>query len=60
MADKCQLRVPESLLVISRLKEDGRLIIAGDDKQLPPIIKGIYPDLEDKEPLLHRSPEQCR
>ena len=55
MADKCQLRVPESLLVISRLKEDGRLIIAGDDKQLPPIIKGIYPDLEDGEPLLHRS-----
>ncbi|MEQ8221914.1 MAG: DEAD/DEAH box helicase [Candidatus Eremiobacterota bacterium] len=50
-----QLRVPESLLVISRLKEDGRLIIAGDDKQLPPIIKGIYPELEDGEPLLHSS-----
>jgi len=50
-----QLRVPESLLVISRLKPGGRLLIAGDDKQLPPIIKGYYPDPEPDEPLLHRS-----
>jgi predicted RecB family nuclease len=50
-----QVRVPESLLPISRLKEGGRLLIAGDDKQLPPIIKGYYPPVEEDEPLLHRS-----
>ncbi len=50
-----QLRVPESLLPISRLKPDGRLLIAGDDRQLPPIIKGYYPDPAPGEPLLHRS-----
>ncbi|MEQ8189010.1 MAG: AAA domain-containing protein [Candidatus Eremiobacterota bacterium] len=50
-----QLRVPESLLAISRLKAGGRLLIAGDDRQLPPIIKGYYPDPAPGEPLLHRS-----
>ncbi|MEQ8224543.1 MAG: DEAD/DEAH box helicase, partial [Candidatus Eremiobacterota bacterium] len=50
-----QVRVPDSLLVISRLKPEGRLLIAGDDKQLPPIIKGYYPDPAPGEPLLHRS-----
>jgi len=50
-----QVRVPDSLLAISRLKPGGRLLIAGDDKQLPPIIQGSYPTLEKGEPLLHRS-----
>ncbi|HSJ45160.1 MAG TPA: hypothetical protein VK923_10820, partial [Euzebyales bacterium] len=30
------------------------MVIAGDDKQLPPIVAGRYPEVED-EPLLHRS-----
>jgi len=56
-----QMRVPESLLVLSRLKDNGRLLIAGDDKQLPPIIKGQYPDKdeESKGPLLHKSIFEC-
>ncbi|HYF80155.1 MAG TPA: AAA domain-containing protein [Symbiobacteriaceae bacterium] len=50
-----QLRVPESLLAISRLAADGRLLVAGDDMQLPPIVQGAYPAPEPGEPLLHRS-----
>ncbi|MBF0289981.1 MAG: AAA family ATPase [SAR324 cluster bacterium] len=50
-----QVRIPEALLVISRLHQKGRLLIAGDDMQLPPIIKGIYPEAAENEPQLHRS-----
>jgi len=50
-----QVKVAESLLAISRLAPKGRLVIAGDDKQLPPIINGVYPELGPDEPLLHRS-----
>jgi len=34
---------------------DGRLILAGDDLQLPPIVQGAYPEADSGEPLLHRS-----
>jgi hypothetical protein len=54
-----QLRVPESTLAVRRLKHDGRLVVAGDDRQLPPIVQGAYPDPEDGEPLLHRSIFEC-
>ncbi len=50
-----QVRIPEALLVISRMHRKGRLLIAGDDMQLPPIIKGIYPEAGEHEPQLHRS-----
>lgn len=50
-----QVRIPEALLVISRLAPTGRLLIAGDDMQLPPIIQGKYPEPKPGEPLLHRS-----
>ncbi|MDP2872828.1 MAG: AAA domain-containing protein [Bacillota bacterium] len=50
-----QVRVPESLLAISRLAPGGRLVVAGDDLQLPPIIKGVYPPPESGQPPLHRS-----
>jgi hypothetical protein len=54
-----QLRVPEPALAVRRLAEGGRLVVAGDDQQLPPIVQGAYPDPEDGEPLLHRSLFEC-
>jgi DNA replication ATP-dependent helicase Dna2 len=39
---------------VSRLRPGGRLLIAGDDKQLPPIVQGNYL-VPEGEPLLHRS-----
>jgi len=50
-----QLKVPEAAIPIRRLRSDGRLLVAGDHLQLPPIVQGAYPDLGDDEPLLHRS-----
>jgi hypothetical protein len=50
-----QLRVPESAIAVRRLARDGRVLVAGDDRQLPPIVQGAYPDPEPGEPLLHRS-----
>jgi hypothetical protein len=50
-----QMKVPESAIPIRRLRPGGVLIVAGDDKQLPPIVQGIYPDPNEGEPILHRS-----
>jgi superfamily I DNA and/or RNA helicase len=50
-----QLRVAESLLAISRLHPKGRLLIVGDDRQLPPIVNGVYPEPPPGQPRLHRS-----
>ncbi len=54
-----QLRVPEASIVLGGLKTSTRLLIAGDDKQLPPIIQATYPDPEPGEPALHRSLFEC-
>jgi len=54
-----QLRVPEASIVLGRLRPGMRLLIAGDDKQLPPIVHSGYPDPEEGEPLLHRSIFEC-
>ena len=40
-------------------KAGARLLIAGDDKQLPPIVQATYPDPEPGEPILHRSLFEC-
>lgn len=50
-----QVRMPESILAVSRLAPGGRLVVAGDDLQLPPICKGAYPPPEDGGPPLHSS-----
>ena len=42
-----QVRVPEAAVPISLAGRAGRLVLAGDHLQLPPIINGVYP-----EPLL--------
>lgn len=54
-----QLRVPESSIVLGDLRAGARLLIAGDDKQLPPIVQATYPDPEPGEPILHRSLFEC-
>ena len=38
-----QIPVPHAALAIRYLDSQGRLICAGDHKQLPPIVKGSYP-----------------
>ena len=50
-----QLRVADSLLAISRVHPNGRIIIAGDHRQLPPIVKGAYPTPDNEDMILHRS-----
>ena len=37
------------------LPRGGRCVLAGDHRQLPPIVQGVYPEPADGEPLLHRS-----
>lgn len=50
-----QLRFGELSLALAALRPGGRLVFAGDDQQLPPIIKGEYPEPEDGLPGLHES-----
>jgi hypothetical protein len=50
-----QVRVGEAAVPVSLVGPEGRLVLAGDDLQLPPIVQGAYPDVEPGEPLLHRS-----
>lgn len=54
-----QLLVPASAIAIARLALSGRLILAGDDRQLPPIVLGPYPEPEEGDPYLHRSIFEC-
>lgn len=49
-----QLEVAETAIAVRRLRDGGRLLIAGDDKQLPPIVTGNY-RIPEGEPLIHRS-----
>lgn len=53
-----QVTVGESAIAIRRVAPGGRLVIAGDPEQLPPIVSGDYPSGDD-EPLLHRSILEC-
>lgn len=50
-----QMRFGELGLVLPSLRPGGRLVLAGDDLQLPPIVKGSYPPGEDGLPGLHDS-----
>jgi superfamily I DNA and/or RNA helicase len=53
-----QLKVSEAALAARRLARGGRLLIAGDDLQLPPIVQGEYP-IPEGEPPLHLSILEC-
>ena len=46
-------------IVLGGLRAGARLLIVGDDKQLPPIVQASYPDPEPGEPILHRSLFEC-
>jgi hypothetical protein len=50
-----QVRVSEASIPISLVGPEGRLVLAGDHLQLPPIVQGAYPEAEPGTPLLHRS-----
>jgi hypothetical protein len=50
-----QVRVPEAAVAVSLVGDGGRLVLAGDHLQLPPIVAGAYPDPPPGEPVLHRS-----
>jgi len=50
-----QVRVPEAAVAVSLVADAGRLVLAGDHLQLPPIIAGTYPEAPEGEPVLHRS-----
>src|SRR5262249_41953149 len=50
-----QVRVPEAAVAVCLAADSGRLVLAGDHLQLPPIVAGTYPDPAPGEPLLHRS-----
>jgi hypothetical protein len=39
-----QLKLPDALIAFASSKPTANIILAGDDRQLPPIIKGEYPD----------------
>lgn len=45
-----QMKLPDALIAFSSSRPDGAVILAGDDRQLPPIIHGDYP--EDLEHML--------
>jgi hypothetical protein len=50
-----QVRVPEASVPFSMVAGSGRVVLAGDHLQLPPIVQGEYPANPPGEPVLHRS-----
>ncbi len=50
-----QMKFGELALGMMPLAKGGRMVLAGDDLQLPPIIQGEYPESEDGLPGLHNS-----
>ncbi|WP_292519408.1 AAA domain-containing protein [Methanoculleus sp.] len=50
-----QMRPAELAMVLPLLGADGRLVLAGDDLQLPPVVQGAYPVPEDGLPGLEDS-----
>jgi hypothetical protein len=56
-----QVRVPEAAVAARLVAPSGRLVLAGDHLQLPPIIAGAYPETppaaEGTTPVLGRVPE---
>ncbi len=50
-----QMRPAELAMVLPVLAGGGRLVLAGDDLQLPPVVQGVYPAPEDGLPGLEDS-----
>ena len=49
-----QLRVGDAAIAFRRVAPSGRVVVAGDDRQLPPIVQAEFPVPEGELPL-HRS-----
>ncbi|NDC64428.1 MAG: hypothetical protein EBZ59_10710 [Planctomycetia bacterium] len=49
------MRVPEAAVPFRAVGPKGRIVLAGDHLQLPPIVQGAYPEPPPGERLLHRS-----
>ncbi len=49
-----QVRLPEASIPLTLRHQEGRLLLAGDHQQLPPIVKGEWPD-PVKGPVIHGS-----
>jgi len=41
-----QMKLPDALIAFAASRAGANLILAGDDQQLPPIIKGAYPEAQ--------------
>jgi len=50
-----QMKLPELALGMTAKKTSARLVLAGDDLQLPPIVKAEYPEPQDGGPVIHES-----
>ncbi len=50
-----QMKFGELAMALKVLAPRGKLVLAGDDLQLPPIMKGVYPEPEDGLPGLDSS-----
>lgn len=50
-----QVRVPEASVPFRMVADSGRIVLAGDHCQLPPIVQGEYPETPPGQPVLHRS-----
>ena len=42
-----QMTVPQALIALCATKPTANVVLAGDDKQLPPIVHGTYPEEHD-------------
>ena len=42
-----QMTVPQALIALCAARPTANVVLAGDDKQLPPIVHGAYPDEHD-------------
>ncbi|HEX8387116.1 MAG TPA: AAA domain-containing protein, partial [Rubricoccaceae bacterium] len=42
-----QMTVPQALIALCAAKPGANVVLAGDDKQLPPIVHGTYPEAHD-------------
>ncbi|PEZ83087.1 hypothetical protein CN374_29220 [Bacillus cereus] len=46
-----QVKIPESLIAVSAVKEKGRLLLSGDHYQLPPVFKANF--VEEEKDVTH-------